>query len=95
MFLNLKDENSGRVVESDGRVMPNVEFDGCNGGLDNTAATEKPFMSCSWLSVVYSTQFSVWIRERKDSMHTLRMLDGRRAVTLRGVLGKGKSATDG
>jgi hypothetical protein len=47
MFLNLKDENSGRVVGSDGRLVSDVESGGGIGGLDDAAAAEKPFMNCS------------------------------------------------
>jgi len=45
MVLNLKDENSGRVVGSGGRLISDVEFSGGIGGL--AAAAEKPFMDCS------------------------------------------------
>lgn len=47
MFLNLKDENSGRVVGSDGRLVSGVEFGGGIEELDDAAAAEKPFMSRS------------------------------------------------
>ena len=47
MVLNLKDENSGRVVGSGGRLISDVEVGGDISGLDDTAATEKPFMDCS------------------------------------------------
>jgi hypothetical protein len=47
MFLNLKDENSGRVVGSvaDGRLVSGVGFGGGIGELDDAAAVEKPFMN--------------------------------------------------
>lgn len=47
MFLNLKDENSGGVVGSDGWLVSDVGFGGGIGGPDDVAAAEKPFMNCS------------------------------------------------
>lgn len=46
MFLNLKDENSGRVEgsDSDGRLVSGVGFGGGIGELDDVVAAEKPFM---------------------------------------------------
>jgi len=38
MSLNLKDDNSGRVVGSGGRLISDVEFGGGIGGLGDTAA---------------------------------------------------------
>ena len=47
MFLNLKDENSGRVVGIDKRLVSDVAFGGGIGKLDDVAAAEKPFMNRS------------------------------------------------
>jgi len=47
MFLNLKDENSGRVVESDKRLVSDVAFGGGIGKLGDVAAAEEPFMNRS------------------------------------------------
>jgi len=47
MFLNLKDENSGRVAGSDKRLVSDVAFGGGIGKLDDVAAAEKPFMNRS------------------------------------------------
>jgi len=47
MFLNLKDENSGRVVEKGGWLVSNEEFGGGIGGLDDVVAAEKPVMNYS------------------------------------------------
>jgi len=47
MFLNLKDENSGRVVGNDRRLASNVGFGGGIGDLDGVAAAEKPVMNYS------------------------------------------------
>lgn len=47
MFLNLKDENSGRVERRgvDRRLVSGVGFGGGIGELDDAAAVEKPFMN--------------------------------------------------
>lgn len=47
MFLNLKDENRGRAVGSDGWLVSNLAFGGGIGELDDVAAAEKPFMNRS------------------------------------------------
>ena len=94
MFLNLKDENSRQAVGNDGWIASNGRFDGGTGELDDVAAAEKPFMNCSLLSIVYLTQFSAYMKERKGPMRTLRMLDGRLVVTLRGS-GKGQKTSSG
>lgn len=59
MFLNLKVENSGRVVWSDEWLASDVGFGGGTGELDDVeAAKERPFMNCSSISVIYSTKIS-------------------------------------
>lgn len=47
MFLNLKDENAGRVVGSDGGPIWDGAFGGGTGELGDAAAAEKPFMNRS------------------------------------------------
>lgn len=95
MVLNLKDEKSGRVVGNEWPLLASdLGFCGGTCELNDVEADEEPFMNCSLLPVIYSTNFVVGIGRGKNSACTLRLLGGCHTASLRESWDKGKKTRD-